>query len=132
MNLRFLFVVELVLVVAGGFTMEAYGASCREAHRIRTVYWNDLNTGHPAAAADMKRQNEWAFRGNCGANDWRGYGDWDHDRHWHDSGWWVNHDRGWAQQHHPDWVRGPEPEHHEGHDADGDEHHGHGHDHDKQ
>ena len=58
MTLRFLSVVELLLVLVGGLTMQAYGASCAEAQRIRNVYWNDLNTGHPAAAADLKSQNE--------------------------------------------------------------------------
>ncbi|MGA3229726.1 MAG: hypothetical protein ABSD51_07270 [Candidatus Binatus sp.] len=40
-----------------------------------------------------------------------GYGDYDHDHHWHDSDWWVGHDRGWVQQHHPTWVK--QPQHHD-------------------
>jgi hypothetical protein len=42
MTLRFLLVVELLFVLAGGLTMQAYGASCAQAQRIRNVYWNDL------------------------------------------------------------------------------------------
>jgi len=111
MRLRFLLVVELLFVLAGGLTMQAYGASCEQARRIRNVYWNDLNTGHPAAAADLRRQNEWAFRGTCGSYDMYGYGDYDRDHHWHDSDWWFGHDRGWVQQHHPTWFT--QREHHD-------------------
>jgi len=124
---KFLLLVALLLVMTGGLTMQAYGASCREARRIRIVYWNDLNTGHPAAAADLKARNEWAFHGSCGPVDMYGYGDYDRDHHWHDSDWWMGHDRDWVQHHHPNWVT--ESEHHDkdhGHDHD----QGHGHDHD--
>ena len=124
MTLRFLLVVELLLVLAGGLTMQAYGASCAQAQRIRNTYWNDLNTGHPSAAADVKSQNEWAFRGTCGSYDMYSYGDYDHDRHWHDSDWWVGHDRGWVQQHHPNWMK--QREHHDnGHGQDHKQGHGH-------
>ena len=44
----------------------AGGASCARAQRIVNVYQRDRATGHPAAAADLRRQNEWAFRGGCG------------------------------------------------------------------
>ena len=111
MRLRFLLVVELLFVLAGGLTMQAYGASCAQAQHIRNVYWNDLNTGHPGAAADLRSQNAWAFRGTCGSYDMRNYGDYDRDHHWHDSDWWVGHDRGWAQQHHPEWLT--QREHHD-------------------
>ena len=111
MRLRFLLVVGLLFVLAGGLTMQAYGASCEQAWHIRKVYWNDLNTGHPGAAADLKRQNEWAFRGTCGSYEMNGYGDYDRDHHWHDSDWWFDHDRGWAQKHHPTWFT--QREHHD-------------------
>ena len=124
MIVRRLLVVELLLVLAGGFTMQAYGASCAEAQRIRNVYWKDLNTGHPSAAADLKSKNEWAFHGTCGSNEMSNYGDYDHDRHWHDSDWWVGHDRAWVQQHHPNWMK--QREHHDnGHGQDHNQGHGH-------
>ncbi len=111
MNVRFLLAVELLLVLIGGLSMQAYGASCAAARSVRINYWKDLNTGHPAAAADLKRQNEWAFRGECGSYDMYSYGDYDQSHHWHDSDWWVGHDRNWVQQHHPTWMA--EGEHHD-------------------
>lgn len=105
---RFLVFMALLLVPIGGFAMQAYGASCWEAQHIRNVYWDDLNTGHPGAAADLKAQNEWAFRGNCGPMDMRRYGDWDRYHHWHSSEWWYSHDRNWVQQRHPDWIAAQE------------------------
>jgi hypothetical protein len=104
------------------YAVSGYGyGSCAEARRIQNVYWQDRNTGHPAAAADLMRENEWAFRGACGGGyEWPlvtsvpytpyapygvySYGDYDRDHHWHNSDWWVDHDRGWVQQHHPEWV----------------------------
>jgi hypothetical protein len=38
---------------------------CRKAQSIVTNYYKDRNTGHPAAAADMLRKNQWAFRSGC-------------------------------------------------------------------
>jgi hypothetical protein len=111
MTLRFLLVVELLLVLAGGLAMQAYGASCAQAQKIRTIYWNDRNTGHPSAAADVKSHNPWAFGGSCGSWDMHNYGDYDHDHHWRDSDWWMGHDHGWVQQHHPDWFK--QSEHHD-------------------
>ena len=29
------------------------------------TYYRDRNTGHPAAAYDLLRQNQWAFRSGC-------------------------------------------------------------------
>lgn len=152
MTFRFLVAVELIFVLASGLTMNAYAASCREAQRIRAVYWNDINSGHPSAAADLKRQKEWAFHSNCGVNQMYGYGDYDRDHHWHDSDWWEDHDHGWVQKHHPEWAESWEHHdnghhdegvgHHEetghhdegrGHHDEGpghDEHGGHDHDHD--
>lgn len=101
---KFLLAAQLLVVLIGGFTMRAYGASCWEARHIRNVYWNDLNTGHPGAAADLKGQNEWAFRNSCGPMDMHGFGDWDRDHHWRDSDWWFAHDRNWIQSHHPNWI----------------------------
>jgi hypothetical protein len=122
MRLRFFLVVELLLVLACGLTTQAYGASCREAQRIRGVYWQDMNSGHPSAANDVRRQNEWAFGGGCGANSMYGYGDYDRDHHWHDSDWWYGHDRDWVHKHHPTWVESSE--HHDwGHHDEGPGHH---------
>src|SRR6266851_4524548 len=44
----------------------AGGSSCTRAQRIVNVYQRDRYTGHPAAAADLLRQNRWAFSGACG------------------------------------------------------------------
>jgi hypothetical protein len=46
----------------GGY---AGGNSCRAAQSLVTNYWRDRNTGHPAAAASILRQNQWAFRSGC-------------------------------------------------------------------
>jgi hypothetical protein len=42
------------------------GRSCAQARRVMTVYQQDRYRGHPAAAADILRQNQWAFRSGCG------------------------------------------------------------------
>jgi len=42
------------------------GGSCAKARQIQTVYQQDRYRGHPAAAADVLRQNQWAFRSGCG------------------------------------------------------------------
>lgn len=45
----------------------AGGSACRQAQSIMYNYYRDRNTGHPAAAADLLAQNQWAFRsGGCG------------------------------------------------------------------
>lgn len=41
--------------------------SCARARHFRIVYQQDRATGHPAAAADVLRNHEWAFRGGCGS-----------------------------------------------------------------
>jgi hypothetical protein len=46
----------------------AGGGSCGKAQRITNTYNRDRYTGHPAAAADLLRQNQWAFRSGCGVN----------------------------------------------------------------
>ena len=43
-----------------------YGKSCAHARQIMTVYQQDRYRGHPAAAADVLRQNQWAFHSGCG------------------------------------------------------------------
>jgi hypothetical protein len=48
---------------AGGY---GGGGSCARARQIQTVYQQDRYRGHPAAAADVLRQNQWAFRSGCG------------------------------------------------------------------
>lgn len=42
-----------------------YGRSCWNAQRVMNAYWRDRNTGHPAAAYDLLRQNQWAFHSGC-------------------------------------------------------------------
>lgn len=110
-----------LLALALGFSPKANAASCAAAQRVQETYWRDRNTGHPAAAAELMRDNEWAFRGECsGGYEWPlvnavpytaygpygvySHGDYDRDRNWHNSDWWVDHDRDWVQQHHPNWV----------------------------
>jgi len=44
----------------------AGAGACRQAHSIVSNYYRDRNTGHPAAANDLLRQNQWAFRSGCG------------------------------------------------------------------
>ncbi|HZC45321.1 MAG TPA: hypothetical protein VE243_02535 [Candidatus Acidoferrum sp.] len=41
-----------------------YG-NCRRAQSIVNNYYRDRGTGHPAAANDILRQNQWAFRSGC-------------------------------------------------------------------
>ncbi len=41
------------------------GNPCRRAQSVVTNYYKDRNTGHPAAAYDLVRQNQWAFRSGC-------------------------------------------------------------------
>ncbi len=51
---------------APGYAGYAGGGSCAQARRVMNVYQRDRYTGHPAAAADYLRQNQWAFRSGCG------------------------------------------------------------------
>jgi hypothetical protein len=54
------------------YTAPGYGAgygggqNCASAQRIMNTYYRDRNTGHRAAANDLLRQNQWAFRSGCG------------------------------------------------------------------
>ncbi len=41
------------------------GQNCAGAQRITNTYNRDRNTGHSAAAYDLLRQNQWAFRSGC-------------------------------------------------------------------
>ena len=38
---------------------------CRRAQSVMTNYYKDRNTGHPAAAYDLLRQNQWALNSGC-------------------------------------------------------------------
>lgn len=53
-------------VYGGGGYGYGGGGSCAHARQIVTTYQRDRYTGHPAAAADVLRQNQWAFRSGCG------------------------------------------------------------------
>lgn len=45
-----------------------YGSGgCGAARSVMYNYQRDRNTGHPAAAYDLLRQNQWAFHSGCGA-----------------------------------------------------------------
>jgi hypothetical protein len=44
-----------------------YGRNCGVAQRVVNQYYRDRNNGHPAAAYDLLRQNQWAFHNGCGA-----------------------------------------------------------------
>ena len=50
------------------------GNGCGGAERVMRTYARDRATGHPAAAYDLLRQNQWAMRGGCagGAQTGRG------------------------------------------------------------
>jgi hypothetical protein len=54
---------------APGYAGGGYGGggSCAQARSIMSTYESDRYRGHPAAAADVLRQNEWAFRSGCGS-----------------------------------------------------------------
>jgi hypothetical protein len=41
------------------------GNGCGNAQRIMNTYSRDRATGHPAAAADLLRQNQWALHSGC-------------------------------------------------------------------
>jgi hypothetical protein len=41
------------------------GQGCAGAQRVMRTYARDRATGHPAAAADLLRQNQWALRSGC-------------------------------------------------------------------
>ena len=46
----------------GGY---AGGNGCGQAQHVMRTYQRDRATGHPAAAADVLRQNQWALRSGC-------------------------------------------------------------------
>jgi hypothetical protein len=41
------------------------GQGCGQAQHVMRTYQRDRATGHPAAAADVLRQNQWALRSGC-------------------------------------------------------------------
>lgn len=41
------------------------GQGCSQAQHVMRTYQRDRATGHPAAAADVLRQNQWALRSGC-------------------------------------------------------------------
>ena len=43
------------------------GAGCGGAERVMRTYARDRATGHPAAAYDLLRQNQWALHSGCAA-----------------------------------------------------------------
>ena len=45
----------------------AYADPCRHARGVIINYYRDRNTGHPAAAYDLLRNNQWAFHSGCSA-----------------------------------------------------------------
>jgi len=49
------------------------GQGCGQAQHVMRTYQRDRATGHPAAAADVLRQNQWALRSGC-AGGLGGYG----------------------------------------------------------
>ena len=51
----------------GGYGGYGGGAGCGGAQRVMRTYARDRATGHPAAAADLLRQNQWAMHSGCGA-----------------------------------------------------------------
>ena len=50
------------------------GQGCAQAQHIMRTYQRDRATGHPAAAADVLRQNQWALRSGCAAPAYNNYG----------------------------------------------------------
>ena len=51
---------------APGYAGYAGNGSCAAARHFMIVYQQDRATGHPAAAADVLRNHQWAFRSGCG------------------------------------------------------------------
>jgi hypothetical protein len=49
----------------GGGNGGGGGQGCNGASRIMRTYQRDRATGHPAAAADLIRQNQWALHSGC-------------------------------------------------------------------
>lgn len=49
----------------GGVPGYAVGNGCGRAQSVVNQYYRDRNYGHPAAANDLLRQNQWAFRSGC-------------------------------------------------------------------
>jgi hypothetical protein len=48
------------------------GSGCGAAHSVMYNYRRDQATGHPAAAYDLLRQNQWAFHSGCNAAPYAG------------------------------------------------------------
>ena len=67
---------------APAYTAPVYGYGyrdpCQRARSVVNNYYKDRNTGHPAAANDLLRQNQWAFHSGCGVGpapyNYGGYG----------------------------------------------------------
>ena len=49
----------------GGYGGGYGGNGCRHAQSVMTNYYKDRNTGHPAAAYDLLRQNQGALNSGC-------------------------------------------------------------------
>jgi hypothetical protein len=49
----------------GGYGGNGGGQGCGNAQRVMRTYARDRATGHPAAAADVLRQNQWALHSGC-------------------------------------------------------------------
>ena len=49
----------------GGYGGNGGGQGCGSAQRVMRTYSRDRATGHPAAAADLLRQNQWALHSGC-------------------------------------------------------------------
>src|SRR5437660_4854248 len=79
---RFWLAVELPLILSGALTMQA----CFEEHTYRSPSY---------APAPYPGYGPYGVYTN---------GDYDRDRHWHNSDWWVEHDHNWVHQHHPNWM----------------------------
>jgi hypothetical protein len=54
-----------VVPAYGGGYAGGGGNGCGAAQRVMNTYYRDRNTGHPAAAYDVLRQNQWAARSGC-------------------------------------------------------------------
>jgi hypothetical protein len=50
------------------------GGGCGQAQHVMRTYQRDRATGHPAAAADVLRQNQWALRSGCAGQAYGNYG----------------------------------------------------------
>ena len=70
MALRFLLVVESLLVLAGGLTMQVlWSLLVRKRSESGTCIGTISTPAIPPAAVDVKGQNEWAFSATYGSYD---------------------------------------------------------------